>query len=68
MAGLRICSLEPSEYILDLKKFVCDGPLSEMQAVKLIRPISGVAHHPVSSIVNDVKNKSEACMTPIEIE
>jgi hypothetical protein len=34
----------------------------------LIRPVSTVTHHPVSTAVNNNKNKSEECTKPFDLE
>ena len=38
------------------------------QAVKLIRPVSNVTSHPVSTTVNRWQEKGEECIKPIDLE
>ncbi|ELT95929.1 hypothetical protein CAPTEDRAFT_219289 [Capitella teleta] len=52
----------------EIREWLDYGTVPLKKAMDLIRPTNSVTFHPVSSLVNDVKNKSEDCFKPVDLE
>ncbi|NWI16952.1 HMCES protein, partial [Crypturellus soui] len=67
--ALPACSVMPA--ILDgeeaIRKWLDFAEVPTQEAVKLIQPTGNIAFHPVSTLVNSVRNDSPECLAPIEL-
>ncbi|KFV78452.1 UPF0361 protein C3orf37, partial [Struthio camelus australis] len=51
----------------DFRKWLDFAEVPTQEAVKLIQPTENIVFHPVSTIVNSVRNNTPECMAPIEL-
>ncbi|NWW51128.1 HMCES protein, partial [Pedionomus torquatus] len=50
-----------------IRKWLDFAEVPTQEAVKLIQPTENIAFHPVSTFVNNVRNNTPECITPIEL-
>ncbi|NWY03659.1 HMCES protein, partial [Nothoprocta ornata] len=63
-AGVMPAILDGEEAV---RKWLDFAEVPTQEAVKLIQPTENVVFHPVSTIVNSVRNDSPECLAPIEL-
>ncbi|XP_073431163.1 abasic site processing protein HMCES [Dendrobates tinctorius] len=52
----------------EIQKWLDFGDVPAKEALKLIQPIENITYHPVSTIVNNSRNNSPECITPIILQ
>uniref|UniRef100_A0A8C9PC80 Abasic site processing protein HMCES n=1 Tax=Spermophilus dauricus TaxID=99837 RepID=A0A8C9PC80_SPEDA len=50
-----------------VSKWLDFGEVSTQEALKLIHPTENIAFHPVSSVVNNSRNNTPECLTPLSL-
>ncbi|XP_049622522.1 abasic site processing protein HMCES [Suncus etruscus] len=50
-----------------VSKWLDFGEVSTLEALKLIHPTENIAFHPVSSVVNNSRNNTPECVTPVHL-
>lgn len=50
-----------------VSKWLDFGEVSTQEALKLIHPTENITFHPVSSVVNNARNNTPECLTPVDL-